>query len=414
MDFSGALKNYANLLVSYALNIQEGQILNISTEAINRDFALLVAEAAYQRGAKYVNLDLSDLRLTRLRVLSKNEDDLRYVPSYLSIKYDELLDNTAANLKILGSEDPDLLSDLDPKKVNTMMIAQRLALKRFYDEGIGKSKVHWTVAAVSTPKWARRIFPELSETEAQQRLWDEILKAVRADKENCLELWKEHNLALQRRAKKFTELKIKELHFKGPGTDLRVGLSKKAIFKGGTDISPRGVEFEPNIPTEEVFTTPDFRRTNGKVRATRPFLINGRLIEGLELEFKDGEIVSFSATEGEKTFREYISSDEGAKRLGEVALVGIDSPIYQSGIIFEEILFDENAACHIAVGMAYKFCLAGGPEMEKEELQSLGCNESSVHTDMMISSDQIDVIARTYAGEEIVLITKGSWQQEFK
>lgn len=414
MNFEAQLKNYAKLLVSHGLNVQEGQILNISAESINRDFALLVAEAAYARGAKYVNLDLADARLVRLRVLSKGMEDLRYVPSYLSVKYDELLDTTAANLKILGSEDPDLLADLDPKKMNTMLIEQRLALKRFYDDGIGKSKVHWTVAAAATPKWGARIFPKLSEKEAYARLWQEILKAVRADKENCTDLWKTHNVALHSRAKKFTELKIKELHFKGPGTDLIVGLSTRAVFKGGTDVSPRGVEFEPNIPTEEVFTTPDFRETNGRVKTTRPFLINGRLIKNLELEFKNGEIVSFSASEGEETFREYISSDEGAKRLGEVALVGVDSPIYQSGIIFEEILFDENAACHIAIGMAYKFCLSGGPEMSKEGLESYGCNESSVHTDMMISSKKVDVLARTYSGEEIVLISKGSWCPDFK
>lgn len=414
MNLKTQLKNYAELLVSHGLNIQEGQILNISTEVINRDFALLVAEAAYRRGAKYVNLDLADTRLVRLRVLSNKEEDLRYVPSYLAVKYDELLDSAAANLKILGSEDPDLLADLDPKKMNTMLIEQRLALKRFYDEGIGKSKVHWTVAAAATPKWGARIFPKLGEKEAHLKLWQEILKAVRADKGNCAELWKEQNVALHRRAKKFTKLGIKELHFSGPGTDLIVGLSKKAVFKGGTDTGPRGVEFEPNIPTEEVFTTPDFRETNGRVKTTRPFLINGRLIKGLELEFKNGEIVSFSASEGEDTFREYISSDEGAKRLGEVALVGTDSPIYKSGIIFEEILFDENAACHIAIGMAYKFCLAGGPAMNKEELESHGCNESSVHTDMMISSEEVDVLARTYSGEEVIIINKGSWQADFK
>lgn len=409
MQFKEQLKNYADLIVSHGLNVQKGQLVNISTEAINRDFALLVVEAAYKRGARYVNLDLSDQRVIRTRVLESSDQDLKYVPSYLGKKYDELLDESAANLKILGSEDPDILSDLDASKVNAMLTQQRLALKRFYEEGIGKSKVHWTVAAAATPKWGKRLFPDLSDEEAHKKLWLEILKATRADKENCLELWKEHNTALHTRAKKLTELKIKELHFSGPGTDLIVGLSNKAIFKGGTDTGPRGVEFEPNIPTEEVFTTPDYRVTSGKVRATRPFLINGKLIEGLEIEFKNGEVSSFSAKSGEDTFREYIASDEGAKRLGEVALVGIDSPIYQSGIIFEEILFDENAACHIAVGMAYRFCLEGGPDMKEKELEEIGCNESSVHTDMMISSKEVDVIATTYGGEKIQIIKSGSW-----
>ena len=204
-------------------------------------------------------------------------------------------------------------------------------------------------------------------------------------------------------------MKIKELHFTGKGTDLTVGLSENAIFKGGTDESPRGVPFEPNIPTEEVFTTPDYRVTRGRVQTTRPFLINGKLITDLSLEFTDGEISSFSATNGEDTFREYINSDEGSKRLGEVALVGVDSPVYQSGLVYQEILFDENAACHIAVGSAYKFCIDGGDTMTKEELTAIGCNESTVHTDMMISSEEVDVTAKTYSGETVELIKAGKW-----
>ncbi|MCB0339500.1 MAG: aminopeptidase [Bdellovibrionales bacterium] len=409
MDFDKKLNNYAEILVKYALNVQPGQIVNISTEPYHREFAKIIAKAAYERGALFVNVDFGDPYFLRLRIEHSTEEDLKYVPKYLTPKYAELVDTVAANLRLLGPEDPDILSDLSPKKLNTQRLHHHLAIKYFYEEGIGKSKVHWTVAAASTPKWGQKVFPGTEPKEAELLLWEQIFKICRADKEDPVGVWKKHNEVLRTRAQKLTELKIKELHFTGPGTDLRVGLSKCAVFKGGTDKSPRGVEYEPNIPTEECFTTPDCRVTEGKVRATRPFLINGKLIKGLNLTFKEGQIVDFNADDGAETFGEYVDSDPGGRRLGEVALVGIDSPIYQSGLIFEEILFDENAACHIAVGSAYKFCLAGGAQMSPEELKSIGCNESSVHTDMMISSEHVDVTASTYSGESISLIKKGQW-----
>jgi aminopeptidase len=409
MKFTDQLQTYAELIVIHGLNVQPGQLVNISTEVIHQDLAILIAEIAYQHGARMVNIDFSDSRLARLRILESAAEDLEYVPEYVSVKYRELVDQQAANLKLLGSEDPDLYAELDPKRMNTVRLHHHMAVKYFYDEGIGKSLVHWTVAAAATPKWGQKVFPNLEGLAAEAKLWEQILRICRADQPNCLALWKDHNKTLARRASQLTEMKIKTLHFQGPGTDLRVGLSPQAVFKGGTDTGPRKVEFEPNLPTEEVFTTPDWRTTEGTAQATRPFLINGKLIEGLTLHFEQGKIVDFQATQGAETFAEYTASDEGANRLGEVALVGIDSPIYQSGLVFEEILFDENAACHIAVGSAYKFCLAGGESMNEEQLAAVGCNESTVHTDMMISSEKVDVTAETYAGDRVPLLVQGAW-----
>lgn len=409
MTFEEKLKTYAELIVVHGLNVQENHFVNIGTEVCHRDFALLVSEAAYKRGASYVHIDFNDPRFARQRILLSQSHNLSFVPSYISAKSQELVELQAANLRIIGSENPDILSDLSPERVNTVRHHQRLAMKYFYDEGIGKSKVHWTVAAAATPLWGKKVFPALSESEAQERLWEEIFHICRADSPQAIDIWRAHNEHLHRRSERLNRLKLKTLHFTGPGTDLRVGLSEQALFKGGSDIGPRGASFEPNIPTEEVFTTPDWRATTGSVKTTRPFLINGRLIRGLELVFERGEISSFSAQDGEDTFREYINSDEGAKRLGEVALVGIDSPVYQSGLVFQEILFDENAACHIAVGSAYKFCLSGGESMDSSKLEEIGCNESSVHTDMMISSEEVSVCGETYGGEVIQLINQGAW-----
>lgn len=410
MEFKEKLETYANLLITHGMNVQVDQVVNITGELIHRELIELMVKLAYQRGAKYVNVDFVDPLLTRLRIQESQSDEyLNYVPSYLPLKYDNLIDENGAGIRLVGSEDPDSLSDLSSQKVNTLQSSLRKSLRRYYTEGIGKSKVQWTVAAAATPAWGKKVFPELSEEDAYKTLWEAIFQICRADRKDCLEFWDHHQEQLRGRGIKLTDLKIKELHFTGPGTDLKVGLSPKAIFKGGGDKTPKGIDFEPNIPTEECFTTPDYRMTEGKVQVTRPVSVNGKLVKDLKLEFIKGEITSFSAKEGQEQFAAYISNDKGAKRLGEVALVGIDSPIYQSKRIFEEILFDENAACHIAVGFAYRFCIDGGANMSAEELEAVGCNDSSVHTDFMISSEEVDVVAETYQGEKVPLIKKGKW-----
>lgn len=413
-EFDKDFVRYAELIALHGLNVQPGQLVNIATEVIHRDFALLVAQACYKRGAKLVNIDFDEPRLGKMRVEESDDGSLEYVPEFVTAKYTELVDTGAANLKLIGMEYPDLLSPLDPKKVNTVRLHRQLAIKYFYDEGIGKSKVHWCVAAAATPRWGQKVHPDLDPEEAHEKLWEDILQMCRADKPACLDLWREHNDVLQKRAKQLTEMKIKEVRFLGPGTDLIVGVSDKAIWKGGQETGSRGLPFEPNLPTEEVFTTPDYRATRGHVRATRPFMINGKLIKDLSMKFEGGVLTDFMAAEGADTLAAYVDSDEGARRLGEVALVGIDSPVFQSGRIFQEILFDENAACHIAVGQAYKFCLEGGDSLTGEDVDTVGCNESSVHTDMMISSEDVDVTATTYAGETVHLLKGGEWVPEFQ
>lgn len=410
MNFETRLNRYAELLVCHGLNVQPGQCVNLTGEVIHRDLLQKISQAAYRRGAKYVNVDLIDPILTRQRLLeSKNNDYLNYVPAFLPTKYEELLDTKGAVLRLIGSEEPDCLADIDPQKMNDMQLHIRQTLKRYYQDGVGKSKVHWTVAAAATPKWGKKVFPELTEEAACDALWDQIFKICRVDHPDYLQRWEKHDDILQQRAKRLTDLKIEKLHVTGPGTDLSVYLSPKAIFKGGGDRGPYGVHFEPNIPTEECFTTPDCRRTEGHARVTRPFLIHGTMVKGLELTFAKGDIVDFKAKKGGAAFGAYIKSDATAKKLGEVALVGVDSPIYQSGRIFEEILFDENAACHIAVGFAYRFCLEEGDKMSLDELAAVGCNDSHVHTDMMISSEDVDVKAVTFSGKTIPLIQKGKW-----
>ncbi len=404
------LDKYAEVIVQHGLNVQEGQLVYLATEVIHRELLQLISTHAYDRGAKYVAVELSDPRISRKRLEVIADDHLKYIPDWVSSKYGELVEEEAACLRLVGSEYPDIYRGLAPKRVNEPRIAAYRAKKQFYEQGIDKSRIHWTVAAAATPRWAAKVFPELEEEEALRRLWSDVLAFSRvSNDEDHLVRWREHDAVLKERAEWLTQLSIREIQFIGPGTDLRISLSEKAKFLGGADRSSRGVEFEPNIPTEECFTTPDYRGCEGIVSATRPFFVNGTLIEGLSMEFQDGEMSSFSAASGEEVFREYLESDEGAKRVGEVALVGIDSPIFQSGSVYQEILFDENAACHIAIGSAYKFCLDLPSERPLEEFQALGCNESSVHTDIMISSEEVNVDAFTYSGSRVPLLRHGEW-----
>lgn len=414
MDFSTKLENYAKLTVQFGLNIQKGQILSINTESYNKDLAILICDEAYKAGAKYVELNIRDPRSTKSRIQHSAESDLSYCMDYINSRTSEIVKAEGANLSIISPEDPDVLQGLNPDKINKIRLANYLANKVFYDEGINLSKVHWTLIAASTPGWACKIFPQLEPQAAHLRLWDEIFKICRVDRPDFISFWQNHNRALHQRSQKLNSFKIKSLHFKGPDTDLRVGLSPQSLFKGGTELSSRGAEFEPNIPTEECFSTPDWRLTEGHVRTTRPFRVNGALVQDLRLVFRQGEIVEATASSGLDSFNAYRQSDPGGSRLGEVALVGTDSPIFQSGIVFDEILYDENAACHIAIGSAYTYCLQNGKNLSKSELADLGCNDSTVHTDMMISDENVSVIAELFSGENILLIENGNWTSDFK
>ncbi len=410
MNHEVALERYAELIIRKGCNIQPGQSLYLGADAESRDFAIKVVEAAYQAGARFVHVDLGDDRIQRSRILhSQQEEFLDHIPRSLPVRFDEAVEEQGAMLRLVGTSDPEALSGLDADRTNRCRIAGHKAATRFFDDGIGRSAVQWCVASAATIGWAESIFDHLDGVAARDELWEQLLTIVRADREDCLGAWEEHNRQLKSRGKALNELKIERLRFNGPGTDLTVGLSHAARFEGGGAISQRGQEFIPNLPTEEVFTTPDYRMTEGTVQVTRPFLVNGTLVEGLTIEFKDGVLSDFTAQKGGETFRSYIDSDPGARRLGEVALVGIDSPVFQSGHVFREILLDENAACHVAVGNAYKTCLEGGVEMTPEQLEAIGWNSSTAHTDMMISNEEVDVTAVTTSGDEVPLLVNGAW-----
>ena len=405
-----SLERYAQLIVKKGCNVQPGQVFQIGADAQNVDFAVLVAEAAYEAGARFVNLDLSDDRMQKSRIRSAHEEEfLDYVPSHVSVRFDEMIDSKGAVVRLVGPRDPVALAGLPADKMNRVRMAGHHAAKRFFSEGIGLSAVQWCVASAATTGWAESIIDDLKGDEARNQLWTELLEIVRADKDDAFALWDAHADHLQQRSQALNQLGLVSIHFSGPGTDLTVGLSTYARFAGGGTRSQRDVDFITNLQTEEVFTTPDWRQTEGVVRVTRPFVVNGALVKDLLMTFSSGELVDFDASEGADTLKSYVDSDPGARRLGEVALVGTDSPIFQNGRVFKEILLDENAACHIAVGNAYKSCLEGGETMSNETLEEIGCNASSAHTDMMISDENVLVVGRDSNGKETELLRDGAW-----
>ncbi len=409
INFERSLERYAELIVRKGCNVQPGQILYMGADVQSCDFAVKVAEAAYEAGARYVQVDLNDERFQRARIAESEERFLDHVPRHVPVRMDEAVEEQGAMVRLVGSGDPSVLAGLDAERANRCRLALHKAVQRFHDEGIGRSAVQWCVASAATIGWAESIFDDLKGEPAREELWRQLLKIVRADRDDCLAAWDRHSDDLGRRSEALNRLGLDRLMFTGPGTDLTVGLSERARFEGGQARSQRGKDFIPNLPTEEVFTTPDWRRTEGNVRVTRPFLVNGTLIQNLVMKFEKGVLVDFNADTGADVLKAYVDSDEGARRLGEVALVGVDSPVYQSGHVFREILLDENAACHIAVGNAYKSCIDDGVNLSKKELEEIGCNSSTAHTDMMISNEEVNVIGVTRDGGEVELLREGAW-----
>jgi aminopeptidase len=315
--------------------------------------------------------------------------------------------NGAARLAITGN-DPSLLSMEDPEKVSranrAMSKAYRPAL-----ELITRHEINWTIVACATPAWAAAVFPDLPKDEAVARLWNAIFAASRADQPDPVAAWKKHDANLHARCDRLNEKSYSALHFRGPGTDLRVGLSDGHLWLGGGTTAGNGQYCIANMPTEEVFTTPHKDRVEGKVTSTKPLSHQGTMIEGISVEFKDGKIVEAHANRGQQVLQRMIETDEGARRLGEVSLVPHSSPISASGLLFMNTLFDENAACHIALGQAYSSCLRDGDTLTPEQLTARGANSSLIHVDWMIGSNRIDVDGITAAGNSEPVMRAGEW-----
>jgi aminopeptidase len=407
-DLDTRLDKLAALAVRVGLGLKPGQELVMTTPLDALPLARRIVEQAYKAGATLVTPLISDDEVTLARYRhAAAPEAFDVAPGWLFDGMAKAFSNGAARLAVVG-EDPTLLSGQDPAKVARANKARSIAYRPAM-ELITSFAINWNLVPASTPGWARQVFPDLPEAEAVARLWDAIFLACRVDVADPVAEWARHNATLHARTAFLNGKDYAALHFRGPGTDLRVGLADGHLWAGGAEPAKNGITCNPNIPTEEVFTTPHKDRVEGVVRSTKPLAYQGTLIEDIAVRFEGGRIVQANASRGEDVLRKVLETDEGAARLGEVALVPHSSPISKSGLLFRNTLFDENAASHIALGQAYTTCLRDSAGVPMDRLAARGANASLIHIDWMIGSGAIDLDGVTKTGAVEPLMRKGEF-----
>ncbi|MFG6113986.1 aminopeptidase [Halobacillus sp. MO56] len=406
------MEKYADLALTKGVNLQKGQglILNAPLEA--SELVRIIAAKAYGKGAKNVHVEWNDEMLSYMKLKNAPMDVLTNFPKWKAEGLEEMVKDGYSLLTIYGP-DPDLMSDVDSERIAATNKASAQALTTYRDY-VMNDKVSWNIIAFPQVAWAKKVFPNRTEKMAIDKLWDQIFKITRVDQNDPVEAWNEHNETLRQAREFLNEKQYRKLHYKAPGTDLTVELPEGHIWHGGSTKTNDGIEFNPNIPTEEVFTMPHKYGVNGKVTSTKPLNHGGSLVENFTLVFEDGKVVDYKAEAGEDTLKHLLETDEGAKRLGEVALVPHESPISQSGHVFFNTLYDENASCHLALGKAYPTNIEGGSDMNKEEMDQNGVNDSLVHVDFMMGSEDLQIQGELDDGTTEPVFIDGSWAIDFK
>lgn len=400
-------KAYAKLIIRTGVNLQKGQLVILNAPIENAEFARLVLEEAYRAGARDVLLRYFDDKASRIRYQYASEDALTTVPAWKYTPIEEYAKAGAAYICI-ESDDPDAFLGIDSEKLGKGMNAEARAKKPF-QQIFDKNEIQWTVVAAAGREWAKKVFPEAEEEWAIQKLWDAIYHTTRMDTPDPEKAWAEHSSSLRKYCDFLNDSGITRLHLENSlGTNLEVGLIPGAIWAGGSEKTVRGIEFEANMPTEEVFTAPHREKVSGKVYSTLPLNYQGVLIDGFWFEFQDGAVVDYGAKQGKEALNQ-IFQDENCRRLGEVALVPYDSLISRSGILFYSTLFDENASCHLALGSGYTSSIPGAEKMAREEKEQIGLNEAYSHIDFMFGSADLKVTGYTEEGREISLFENGNW-----
>ncbi|HEA6762334.1 TPA: aminopeptidase [Staphylococcus aureus] len=413
-NYKVKLQQYAELLVKVGMNVQPKQPVFIRSSVETLELTHLIVEEAYHCGASDVRVVYSDPTLKRLKF---ENESVEHFANHELKSYDvearmDYVKRGAANLALI-SEDPDLMDGIDSQKLQAFQQQNARAFKG-YMESVQKNQFPWVVAAFPSKAWAKRVYPELSVEEAYIKFIDEVFDIVRIDGNDPVENWRQHIANLSVYAQKLQQKNYHALHYVSEGTDLTVGLAKNHIWEDATSyVNGKEQAFIANIPTEEVFTAPDRNRVDGYVTNKLPLSYNGTIIDQFKLMFKDGEIIDFSAEKGEAVLKDLINTDEGSRRLGEVALVPDDSPISNRNTIFYNTLFDENAACHLAIGSAYAFNIQGGTEMTVEEKIASGLNDSNVHVDFMIGSSDLTIYGIFEDGSKELVFENGNWASTF-
>lgn len=401
------LDRLAEIAIRVGLGLAPGQELVMTATLDAVPLARRITEHAYKAGASLVTTLFTDEEATLLRFHHGQDAGFDKAPAWLFEGMAQAFRSGAARLAISGNA-PSLLSREDPARVARVNRATSKAYRPAL-ELITRHEINWTIVPCATPAWAAAVFPDLPQEEAVARLWDALIAATRADQPDPVAAWKKHDASLHARCDRLNEKQYATLHFRGPGTDLRVGLSDRHLWLGGGSTARNGLYGIPNMPTEEVFTTPHKDRVEGRVTSTKPLSYQGTLIDEISVRFEGGRIIEAHAARGEEVLQQMVGTDEGARRLGEVSLVPHSSPIASSGLLFMNTLFDENAACHIALGQAYSNCLQDGDKATPEQLATRGANSSLIHVDWMIGSNRVDVDGITAAGVAEPVMRAGEW-----
>ena len=404
---SAHIDRLAELTVKTGLALQPGQDLMITAPIEALPLVRRITDYAYKSGAGVVTPIFSDPEIVLSRYRNAFDTSFDQAANWLYDGMGAAFDNNTARLAIVG-DDPMLLANEDPQKVGRVNKANSQALTPAR-ERITRFDINWNIVAWPGLAWAKRMFPDLPGNEAQGKLAEAIFSASRVNVSNPIEAWNKHNKNLRERSDWLNQQNFDSLHFSGPGTDLEVGLADGHEWMGGASLARNGITCNPNIPSEEVFTTPHCMKVQGKVSSTKPLSHQGTLIDNICVKFEAGSITEAHASKGEEVLLKVLDSDEGARRLGEVALVPHSSPISQSGLLFYNTLFDENAASHIALGQCYSKCFRGGENLSKDEIIKRGGNSSMIHIDWMIGSEEINVDGMNSNGASIPIFRNGEW-----
>jgi aminopeptidase len=406
--FDRSLQKYAELAVRVGLNLRAGQRLLIRGASFEHEALVhFIAEAAYKAGASYVDVIWANEKMELIRFANAPRDSFTEFPKWKLAAPLEYAERGDAILSI-SATDPDLLAGQDPELVNTYQSTIWKEMAPYLKHGSSNS-MNWCVIAAARPVWAKKMFPKLEVEKAVAKQWQTIFKMCRVDQDDPVAAWQEHIRNLQTRSTYLSQKQYSALKYTAPGTDLTLGLPKGHRWTSARELAKNGIEFTANIPTEETFTMADRNRADGVVSATKTLNYGGSLIEDIVVRFENGRVVEAHASKNESVLKQLIAADEGAARLGEIALVVNSSPISKSGLMFHNTLFDENASCHLALGRAYKFNYIGGLELTDEEFAAVGGNLSLIHVDFMVGSGKMDIDGITDDGRSEPIMRKGEW-----
>lgn len=406
-NFEEKLQKYAELIVKVGVNVQPGQEVVLYINVDQQHLAHLIVKEAYQAGAGKVMIKWSDTFAQREFLEHASDEFLENVPEFAKEEAQYIAEHRCCRISVM-SEDPGAFGGIDQKRVAAYQSANGKALMPVR-QATQNNDLSWTVVAAASPAWAERVFPDLKGEAAVDRLWEEIFKTTRIDREDPIQAWKDHDAKLHEKEDWLNKEQFSALHYISPRTDLTIGLPENHVWEGGGSQNAAGIKFMANMPTEECFTAPDNRRINGYVTSTKPLSYAGNILENMKFTFKEGKVVEATAEKGQAVLDHLLETDEGVRSLGEVSLVPDPSPISQSGITFFNTLFDENASDHLALGAAYPFNVQGGTKMSEDQLKAKGINFSQAHVDFMVGSADMNIDGIKKDGTIVPVFRNGDW-----